>query len=77
MTNNLIRRTSEHKAKAANGFTKKYGVDQLVYFEQFDDLENARKRENRLKHYNRGWKISLIEEKNPNWEDLYPAIAIP
>ena len=77
MTNDLVRRIWEHKEKAIEGFTKTYGVDRLVYYEPFDDLENARKRERRLKHYNRAWKISLIEDQNPNWVDLYPAIACP
>ena len=49
----------------------------LVYFEQFDDAENAIKREKRLKKWNRAWKVRLIEEHNPNWDDLYPGIAGP
>lgn len=75
MTNDLVRRVWEHKQKAVDGFTKKYGVDRLVYYEKFDDLENARKRERRLKRYNRAWKIQLIEEKNPDWVDLIRTIA--
>lgn len=59
------------------GFTKKYGVHKLVYFEQFDDIENAISREKRLKKWNRAWKVRLIEELNPNWDDLYPSIASP
>jgi putative endonuclease len=58
-----------------DGFTKKYDVHRLVYFEQFDDIENAIKREKRLKKWPRAWKISLIEKDNPNWIDLYPEIA--
>jgi putative endonuclease len=77
VTNNLIRRAFEHKNKAAEGFTKKYDVDRLVYFEQFDDIENAIRREKRLKKWNRAWKIRLIEETNPNWDDLYLSIGIP
>ncbi len=57
------------------GFTKKYEVDKLVYFEQFDDAENAIGREKQLKKWNRAWKIRLIEEVNPNWDDLYSGIA--
>jgi putative endonuclease len=75
VTNDLIRRVAEHRLKLAEGFTKKYGVARLVYFEQFDDIENAIKREKRLKKWNRAWKIRLIEEINPNWDDLYAGIA--
>jgi putative endonuclease len=57
------------------GFTKKYEVSVLVYFEQFEDAENAIRREKQLKKYNRAWKIRLIEKLNPNWDDLYPGIA--
>ena len=77
VTNDLIRRVYEHKNKAAEGFTKKYDVDRLVYFEAFDDIENAIRREKRLKKWNRAWKICLIEVSNPNWADLYPSIARP
>jgi putative endonuclease len=75
VTNDLIRRVAEHKSKAAEGFTKKYDVDRLVYFECFDDIEQAIHREKRLKKWSRTWKIQLIEENNPNWIDLYPEIA--
>jgi putative endonuclease len=75
VTNDLIRRVAEHRLKAVKSFTKKYEVDRLVYFEQFDDAENAIRREKRLKKWNRAWKIRLIEELNPNWDDLYASIA--
>jgi putative endonuclease len=75
VTNDLVRRVAEHRLKIVGGFTEKYGVARLVYFEQFDDPENAIKREKRLKKWNRDWKIRLIEEHNPNWDDLYPGIA--
>jgi putative endonuclease len=75
VTNDLVRRVAQHRLKQTKGFTKKYGIDVLVYFEQFDDAENAIKREKRLKKYNRAWKIRLIEELNPNWDDLYASIA--
>ena len=65
----------EHRLKLAEGFAKKYEVARLVYFEQFDDIENAIKREKRLKKWNRAWKVRLIEARNPNWDDLYPGIA--
>ncbi len=75
MTNDLIRRVAEHRLKLVDSFTKKYDVRRLVHFEQFDDAENAIKREKQLKRWNRAWKIRLIEELNPNWDDLYPGIA--
>ena len=77
VTNDLIRRVYEHKNKTAEGFTRKYDVDRLVYFEAFDDIENAIRREKRLKKWNRAWKIRLIEETNPSRADLYPSIARP
>jgi putative endonuclease len=75
VTNDLIRRVAEHRLKSVDSFTKKYEVARLVYFEQFEDAENAIRREKRLKKWNRAWKIRLIEESNPNWDDLYPGIA--
>ncbi len=75
ITNDLIRRVAEHRLKSVESFTKRYEVDRLVYFEQFDDAENAIKREKLLKKWKRAWKIRLIEELNPNWDDLYPGMA--
>jgi putative endonuclease len=77
VTNDLIRRVGEHRLELVKGFAKKYEVHKLVYFEQFDDIENAIKREKRLKKWNRAWKVRLIEELNPNWDNLYPGIAGP
>jgi putative endonuclease len=77
VTSDLVRRVYEHKTKTADGFTKEYDVDRLVYYEHYEDVEAAIRREKRLKRYNRGWKISLIEEENPNWVDLYLSIAKP
>ena len=77
VTSDLIRRVAEHRLKVVEGFTEKYDVIRLVHFEQFDDPENAIKREKRLKKWNRAWKVRLIEEHNPNWDDLYPGIAGP
>ena len=74
-TNDLIRRVAEHRLKLLERFTKKYEVAGLVCFEQFDDAENAIGREKQLKKWNRAWKIRLIEEVNPNWDDLYSGIA--
>ena len=75
VTNDLIRRVGEHTLKLIEGFTKDYDVNRLVYFEIFDDIEQAIKREKRLKKWPRAWKISLIEKENPDWIDLYPEIA--
>ena len=71
ITSNLIKRVWEHKKEFVEGFTRKYNVDKLVYFEQYHDPENAIKREKRLKRYNRKWKLELIEKENPEWKDLY------
>ena len=70
VTNDLARRISEHKAKRVPGFTQKYGVDGLVYFEVFDSVLEARAREHSLKRWRRAWKIALIERLNPDWRDL-------
>jgi putative endonuclease len=73
--NDLVRRCYEHREKLARGFTHRYGVCKLVYFECFDDPENAIRREKQLKKWNRAWKVRLIEANNPNWDDLYSGIA--
>jgi len=70
VTNDLARRLSEHKAKLVPGFTCKYNVDQLVYFEAYDSILEARAREHSLKRWRRAWKIALIEKLNPDWRDL-------
>ena len=77
VTNDLVRRVYEHRMKFVSGFTEKYDVHRLVYFEQHTDIEAAIRREKRLKKWNRSWKIRLIEKLNPNWDDLYPKIAGP
>jgi putative endonuclease len=77
VTNNLVRRVYEHRMGLVEGFTKQYGIHRQVYFEQYDSIEQAVLREKRLKKWNRAWKIQLIEENNPNWDDLYPRIAQP
>jgi putative endonuclease len=71
VTNNLLRRVYEHKHKLADGFTKKYEVDKLVYFIQTDSIHSAIQREKQIKKWLRKWKIELIEEMNPMWKDLY------
>ena len=70
VTNNLARRIAEHKAKLVPGFTRKYAVDLLVYFEAFDSVLEARAREHAMKRWRRAWKIELIEKLNPDWRDL-------
>jgi putative endonuclease len=75
VTNDLVRRVYEHKVKFVKRFTGKYDVCRLVYYEQFEDVEAAIRREKRLKKWSRAWKIELIEKTNPNWVDLYPSIA--
>ena len=77
VTKDLIRRGYEHREGVVAGFTKKYGVHRLVYFEPHTDIEAAIRREKRLKRWNRAWKIRLIEENNPNWNDLYSKISSP
>jgi putative endonuclease len=74
-TSDLARRVWEHKVKAVPGFTAKYGVDRLVWFQGHDTLEAAMQCEKRIKSWKRAWKIELIEEDNPHWTDLYPNIS--
>ena len=75
VTNDLIRRIYEHKEGLVESFTKRYGVDRLVYFETHDSIEAAIVREKKLKHWKRDWKTDLIERDNPDWRDLYPEIV--
>jgi putative endonuclease len=70
-TDNLGRRIWEHKEKLIPGFTTRYGVDRLVYYEAYDLLMDARHRERSMKRWRRAWKIELIESFNPEWRDLY------
>ena len=70
VTNNLIRRVYEHKNKLIDGFTKKYNLTILVYYETTSDIFSALKREKQLKNWHRQWKINLIESVNPKWQDL-------
>ncbi len=71
VTNALARRTLEHKHGLVDGFTKKYGVSILVYFETYDRIETAIAREKQLKGWNRAWKIKLIAKNNSGWNDLF------
>jgi putative endonuclease len=70
-----VRRGCEHRTKAIDSFTSRYGVNKLVWFEIYDDAATAIAREKELKKWRRGWKIRLIEEQNPGWVDLYPGIS--
>jgi putative endonuclease len=71
VTGSLMRRVYQHKNGEIPGFTKRYGVNKLVYYEVFHNIWDAITREKRLKKWNREWKIKLIEQKNPEWRDLY------
>ena len=75
VTSDLAKRIYKHKNKIFDGFTKKYGIDKLGYFEVFDDIENAIKREKALKGSSRARKLKLIESTNPDWYDLYSSIC--
>ena len=75
VTRDLVRRVHEHKTKVISGFTKRYGVDRLVWFEIYDDPVTAISREKELKKWRRDWKIRLIEEQNPEWRDLSKTIV--
>jgi len=75
MTNDLIKRVYEHKSDLIEGFTKKYLVRNLVYYERYNEVYSAIAREKRLKKWKRRWKIDLIENGNPQWRDLYPELS--
>jgi len=70
ITNNIVRRAFEHKHSLVEGFTKRYNVSKLVYYEMTDDVSYAITREKRLKAWKRAWKLELIESANPEWRDL-------
>jgi putative endonuclease len=74
-SSNLIKRVWEHKNNFVEGFTKKYRVHTLVYYELFEDKDEAIKREKQLKHWDRKWKMELIERSNPTWRDLFNDIT--
>jgi putative endonuclease len=75
ITNDLLKRVYEHKNNLADGFTKKYSVHNLVYYEIHNDASYAITREKQLKKWNRQWKIELIEKTNPDWKDLYDNLS--
>jgi len=74
-TDDLGNRVWQHKTKAIEGFTAKYGVDKLVWCEAHDSRESAFTRERRIKEWKRKWKLNLIEASNPDWNDLYETLA--
>jgi len=74
VTNNLIRSVYEHREKITPGFTAKYNINRLVWFDQTDSIESAIQHEKPLKHWQRAWKIEMIEKANPEWEDLYASL---
>lgn len=76
VTNNLVRRVMEHKLKINDGFTKRYNVTELVYYETYNQVDDAIAREKRLKRWNRLWKMNLIESNNHEWIDLSESIGV-
>jgi putative endonuclease len=76
VTSDLVRRIYEHKQKLIKGFTARYGIDKLVYFEVYDTAYAAIQREKNIKHWPRVWKTRLIAQSNPSWRDLYDEIVI-
>ena len=75
VTSNLQKRAWEHKNDLVEGFTRKYGVHQLVYYELHEDMISAINREKQMKKWNRAWKLELIERQNPGWRDLWEEIV--
>jgi len=75
VTRDLVRRVYEHREKLLPGFTARYDVRRLVWFEVYDDPTNAIEREKEIKKWRRKWKVDLIEKANPDWRDLYPEIV--
>jgi putative endonuclease len=71
VSSNLVKRVWEHKHHAVEGFTRKYGVDILVWYEMHEQMDTAIRREKSIKNWKRAWKIRVIEEMNPHWRDLY------
>lgn len=74
VTSDLVRRVWQHRDGRADGFTKKYGVKMLVWFEGTGSIEAAIAREKQLRNWKRAWKVALIEKDNPQWRDLYPGL---
>jgi putative endonuclease len=75
VTSDLVKRIWEHKNNVVEGFTKRYGIHTLVWYELHESMQSAIEREKKLKEWKRGWKLELIEAGNPNWHDLYETIV--
>jgi putative endonuclease len=75
VTSNLVKRVWEHKNHVVPGFTDRYGVDLLVWYEVHETMESAIRREKAVKEWKRAWKLRLIEEHNPDWNDLYESLC--
>jgi putative endonuclease len=75
VTNNLVRRIYQHREGAVPGFSKRYGLKQLVHFERYDTPILAIQREKNIKHWSRAWKLDLVNSSNPQWRDLYDDIT--
>jgi len=76
VTSDLLNRVAQHRDGTLGGFTRRYGVKRLVWFELHDDIVTAIQREKSLKKYRREWKVNLIERENPKWADLYPSFFV-
>jgi len=76
VTSNMIKRIWEHKNNVVKGFTERYNVHQLVWYELHETMESAIRKEKMLKNWKRAWKLELIERSNPNWQDLYETIVL-
>jgi putative endonuclease len=74
VTSNLPRRAHEHREGTVKGFSKRYGLKSLVYYERFDDIRSAIQRERTIKHWPRTWKVRLVHAMNPDWRDLYDTL---
>lgn len=75
VTSNLVQRACQHRGLMVAGFTKRYGCTLLVWYAAFDDIQDARACELRMKKWNRAWKLRVIEQVNPGWDDLYATLA--
>ena len=76
VTSDLLRRVWQHRNEVADSFTKKYGCTRLVWYQAFDDIQQARQRELQMKKWKRAWKVELIERENPQWLDLFDNLSL-